>query len=173
MARIPGITDRNQLDEAAQPIFDEIVGSRGSVRGPFPMLLHSPEMARRVAHLGTYLRFEGVLDAYTREFAVLVTCATFNCEFEWAAHSPQAREVGVSEQSIQAVRDSKPDGLSADDRLLYDLVKETLNDHRISDATFTRARARFSDSALMELVGTVGYYTLLACVLNGFEVKPE
>jgi 4-carboxymuconolactone decarboxylase len=126
MARIPGITDRNQLEESDQPIFDEIVGSRGSVRGPFPMLLHSPEMARRVAHLGTYLRFEGGLDAHTREFSVLVTCATFNCEYEWAAHSVQARDAGVSEASIEAVRDGKPDVLSAEDRLLYDIVKETL-----------------------------------------------
>ena len=33
-------------------------GPRGGLRGPFPALLRSPELADRVRHLGDYVRFE-------------------------------------------------------------------------------------------------------------------
>ena len=36
---------------------DAIADSRGSVRGPYGVLLHSPDLAARVAHTGTYVRY--------------------------------------------------------------------------------------------------------------------
>jgi len=40
---------------------------------PFTFLLHSPEVARRVAHLGAYLRFETNLSPVERELAICTT----------------------------------------------------------------------------------------------------
>ena len=57
MARLDNLT-REQLKPEDQQFFDEISGSRGSVRGPYGVLLHSPKLAARVAHTGTYVRFD-------------------------------------------------------------------------------------------------------------------
>ncbi|MFN0073964.1 MAG: hypothetical protein ACKVVP_20995 [Chloroflexota bacterium] len=73
---------------------------------------------------------------------------------------------------MNAVRERNPAALSEDDRLVYQVVQEILEDHRISDETFVRAQTRFDEAQLVELLGTVGYYALLACVLNGFDVRP-
>ena len=61
MARLSEVT-RDEVPPEKQHIYDEISGSRGSVRGPFAMLMHSPEVAGRAAHLGAYLRFESSLE---------------------------------------------------------------------------------------------------------------
>ena len=55
MARLPNV-NRDELKPEDQQYFDEIVGSRGSVRGPYGILLHSPQLAARVAHTGTFVR---------------------------------------------------------------------------------------------------------------------
>ena len=57
--------------EEIYSIFDEIAGSRGAVRGPFAMLLHSPDVAGRIAHTGAYIRFETTIPAQLRELAIL------------------------------------------------------------------------------------------------------
>ena len=51
MPRISSVT-RDQLSEEDQQYHDAIVGTRGSVRGPFGVLLNSPKLAARVAGYG-------------------------------------------------------------------------------------------------------------------------
>jgi 4-carboxymuconolactone decarboxylase len=36
----------------------------------------------------------------------------------------------------------------------------------VSDATFAKARERFGEQGVIDLVGTCGYYSLVAMVLN-------
>ena len=62
MARIATIQKKEDLAPEHQPIYDAIAASRGVVGGPFLGLLHSPELAGRTAHLGSYVRFESSLD---------------------------------------------------------------------------------------------------------------
>ena len=69
MTRVAEVTQREALPESHRPVFDEIVASRGSVRGPFGILLHSPELARRAAAVGGYLRYESALEPRLRETA--------------------------------------------------------------------------------------------------------
>ena len=73
MANLPRIKNREDLPEEGWAAYDEIVGSRGGVSGPFSVLLNSPEAGRRVGHLGAYIRFESSLPEEVTELAILVT----------------------------------------------------------------------------------------------------
>jgi 4-carboxymuconolactone decarboxylase len=172
MTRIPEITAREQLPEDLRHCFDEIVASRGSVRGPFRVLLHSPDFAARVAHVGTYVRFESKLDPHVRELATLIAARLLDCEYEYSAHQPQLRATGTPEAVLTAVDQKRPSDLPDEDRWIYELVEQLIERHRISPETFDTARKRLGDANLVELVGTVGYYALLAAALNAFEVEP-
>jgi 4-carboxymuconolactone decarboxylase len=172
MARIPEITEREQLPEAQRGNWDAIAASRGSVRGPFAVLLNSPELASRAAHLGTYLRFESPLEPAVKEFTVLCTAGLQECNYEWSAHEPQARKAGVSEEAIKAIRERRPEALAPEQRELFELVQEIVERHRVSAERFERAKQRFGVQGLVDVVGTVGYYSLLATALNTFEVEP-
>ncbi|MBI4220622.1 MAG: carboxymuconolactone decarboxylase family protein, partial [Chloroflexi bacterium] len=92
MARIRAITSRDEVAPEHRLIFDSIAGSRGKVDGPFAVLMNSPEVAGRVAHVGTYLRFESKLSPRIRELAIITTARHWNCDLEWVVHVRLAKE---------------------------------------------------------------------------------
>lgn len=172
MARLPELSDRDVLSPEAQSSYDAIAGTRGSVHGPFAMLLHSPELAERAAHLGAYIRFGSQLPDAERELAIITTARNFDCDYEWAAHARIASDVGVSEEAIDIVANRKPvSGLSDDYAVIVQFARELLDQHRVSDDVFAAVKKRFGESGAIELTATVGYYSMIACVLNATEIK--
>ena len=174
MTRITQITERQQVDANKQHIFDSIATSRGRVSGPFSVLLNSPEVAGRAAHLGSYIRFESTLTPSQRELAIITTAREFDCAYEWAAHATLALEAGVQKDAVEIVANGG--GLSAlsdDDALIVGYGRELLRNHRVSEATFEAAKAQLGEQGVTELTATFGYYSMLACALNAFEVHPS
>lgn len=174
MARIPLIERKDELPAEHHAAFDLIAQSRGRVAGPFGILLHSPEVAKRAAHLGAYIRFESALSGVHRELAILATARALDCRYEWAAHVPLAKKAGVRAEAIAAIRDRRaPAGLVPDEAEIVAYVTQLLGAHRVDEATFGPLRARFGTQALVELTTTAGYYSMIACTLNAFDVQPD
>jgi 4-carboxymuconolactone decarboxylase len=137
MARIPTIQKKEDLAPEHQPIYDSIVASRGVVGGPFLGLLHSPELAQRTAHLGSYVRFESSLDHKLIELAALATARELECKHEWIAHVNHAQKVGIPIETIRAIHQKKgPEHFSSEDAQIISYVQELLRTHRASEATF-------------------------------------
>ena len=173
MARIPQLTNRDQVPDEAWPHFDAIASSRGTVRGPFSVLMHSPEVAGRTAHLGSFVRFESSLEPSLRELAILTAARECECGYEWAAHVLTAREADVSEATIEVIKQRLPvDSLSPLEQALVRYARELVRDHKVSDSTFDAVYGILGDRGIAELTAAIGYYCLLACVLNAFEVPP-
>ena len=173
MTRVPQITRKDQVPADKADIFDSIASSRGQVSGPFSVLLNSPEVAGRAAHLGTYIRFESTLSPADRELAIITTSREFDCDYEWSAHARLALEAGVRGQAVDAVaKRGSLESLTEDEALIVGYGRELFRDHRVSDATFDAAKARFGDQGVTELTATMGYYGMLACALNAFQVEP-
>ena len=174
MSRITQITERSQVDADNQGIFDSIASSRGRVSGPFSVLLNSPEVAGRAAHLGTYIRFESTLTPDQRELAIITTAREFDCAYEWAAHATLAQQAGVRDAAIEAVANGgELNDLSDEEALIVGYGRELLRDHQVSDDTYAAAKAKLGDQGVTELTATIGYYGMLACALNAFEVQPS
>ncbi len=174
MTRIPRIKTREDVAEGGRGAYDEIKGSRGEVSGPFSVLLNSPEMARRVAHLGAYIRFESSLSADVTELAILTTAREWNCQYEWTYHEPEGRKAGVREEAIIAVRDRRaPSGLTEDEAVVFNYVLETMRNHKVSHEVYDAAFSRFGARGVADLTATTGYYALLAGALNTFEVEVD
>ncbi len=45
-----------------------------------------------------------------------------------------------------------------------------IHSHRVSEPTFQAIYARFGERGMVELTATVGYYAMVACTLNTFDV---
>jgi 4-carboxymuconolactone decarboxylase len=171
--RVPYLTEREQVPEDGREAFDSIMESRSRISGPFGVLLNSPELAGRVAHAGAYVRFESGLSGPDRELAILTTAREFDCAYEWAAHEPIAREAGVRDEAIEVVADrASPDDLTETEALVVRYGRHLFGDHTIPDALFEEAKAEFGVEGVVELTATMGYYSMIACVLNAFEVTP-
>jgi 4-carboxymuconolactone decarboxylase len=158
MTRIPQLTDRDQLDDEGRDAFDAVAARRGGrVGGPFGVMMHSPQVAARVARLGDYLRFDCVLDPAERELAIISVAREFDAELEWAAHVRLARENGVSDQTVEVVA-NRGDlaALEPHEAQIVAYVRELLGPaHRVSDATFEAARARLGERGVVDLTALV------------------
>src|SRR5262245_4224909 len=123
--RITPITRREQVAEAHRGIFDTVAEGRGSVRGPFSILMQSPELCRRHLDVGTYLRFRSQVKPEARELAIIATAREKDCPYVWAAHAPAARKAGIGEATVAAVRDRGDlAGLPAGERDVVDYVRQ-------------------------------------------------
>ena len=170
MARIPEVT-REQMKEEDRTVYDEIAESRGSIRGPYGILLHSPQLAQRVAATGAYVRFEGDLPKDLREVVILATAREIASQYEFTAHARLARELGVSESTIAALSDgSAPAGLSGDEELVVRLAQELLRNRNVSERTFDAVKDRFGVQGTVDLVGTIGHYQLVGNIIAAFGI---
>jgi 4-carboxymuconolactone decarboxylase len=171
MARIATIDKKEQLAPEHRGVYEEIARSRGRVGGPFVALLHSPELAARTAHLGSYVRFESSLDNKIIELAALAAARELESKHEWAAHVNHAQKAGIPIETIRAVHEKRAvEHYSSEDAQIISYVQELLRHHRVSEATFQALYGRLGERGLVELTATIGYYAMLACTLNAFDV---
>ena len=171
MARLPYVT-KEQLDSEDQQYYDTIVGTRGSVRGPYGILLHSPKLAARVADTGAFVRFEFGQPEALKETLIITTAKEMEQQYEFSAHARLARQAGVSEETIAAIASGRaPAGLEGDEALLVNYVHELLRQHKVSDATFKAMTDRFGEEDTIHFTVLCGHYLLVAQVLTAFDVE--
>lgn len=164
--RMPPLPKEQLSEEQAQALA-EFVAARGQPTGPWNVLLRSPELMKRTRGLSDYLRFESPLPGYLREFVILMTARQWGQNYEWNAHYPLAIDEGFSPDMAQAIAEGRrPEGMVEEEAILYDLVLELQRNHSVSDATYDRAVERFGEQGVVETVSLVGYYTMIAMLLN-------
>jgi 4-carboxymuconolactone decarboxylase len=111
------------------------------------------------------------LDHQIIELAALVASRELECKHEWAAHVGHAEKAGIALKTIRLIHQRKgPEEFSFEDAQIVSYVQELLRSHRVSEATFQALYARLGELGLVELTATVGYYAMLACTLNAFDV---
>ena len=172
MARTPTVT-RDQVPEQLRAAFDaETAGSGGTiVGGPGSVMIHSPEMRRRANALVSYLRDASSLPKKTQELVMILTARAMDCPYIWHAHAARARQQGISEAFVEALRDNKPlPALPADEQIVVNYVQELFKTHKTSPATFQAALTQFGALGVTELTTLMGYYALLAFNANAFEI---
>ncbi len=171
MPRLPELS-YDALDEKQKKVHDGIAsGPRGSVRGPFSMLLHSPHLAERVSELGEFVHYRCAVPQKLRELVVLIIARHWTSDYEWAAHEPPARKAGLTDAVVEALRrGERPDFDDPAEAEIYDFCTELLRTGRVSDEVFAPVNERLGDAATVDLVGLIGHYCLVAMTINVFEI---
>jgi 4-carboxymuconolactone decarboxylase len=84
-----------------------------------------------------------------------------------------ALKAGVKPKVVEDLRKGRaPTSAPRDERAIYAFVQELYKTRRVSDQTYKRVRAFLNDAAVVELVGILGYYTLISMTLNVFHMLP-
>ena len=167
MTRIEPITRDAELSPEAEAVAARIVETRGELSRPFQVLLHSPALADRVAELGNVVRTRSTLADADRELTTLATGSFLGCAFVWTSHLDAAAAAGVSAVTIAAFRENRS-ALEGREATIVAFVDE-LCAGAVSNDVYAQAKDLFDTRAFVELVATVGYYTMLARVMSAFE----
>lgn len=169
--RLPDL-DEDHLTPEQRTVHDRIAaGPRGRVEGPLRVWLRSPALAERAQELGAFCRYRSSLPPHLSELAILVTGVHWRAGFEFAVHAPLALAAGLSPSQVEALRrQDRPEGMTAEQAAVHDLAVELHRDRAVSSATYARAEAALGAVGLVDLVGILGYYTLISMTINVFEV---
>jgi 4-carboxymuconolactone decarboxylase len=165
--RMPPIA-ADKLTEAQKKAIEEFRTARSAeISGPFVPLLRSPEVLGRARAMGDYLRYRSALPPRLSEFVILMTARAWTQNYEWNAHEPLARQAGLQVAVIKAIADGRrPDNMADDEEILFSFCDELRRNQSVSDATYARAVTKFGEQGVIDTVGLVGYYTMIAMVLN-------
>ena len=175
MARMKPATGRDDIPPEAQEYYDRIVADRGRLSGPTAQLLpYAPDLAERMSHLGTYVRFETELNRAQTELATIVAARGLNNAYIWAAHVPPALDEGVAMTTVEVVNNGAPvDGLDEDEALIIKYTRQLVEDRYIDDGTFKAAKVRFGEKGMLELSTLVGFYCLVSCIITTAQFTPR
>ncbi len=168
--RLP-ILKPEELSARQQELAARIAGKRGQVRGPFLVWLHSPELCDRVEALGAFVRFDCSLSEKLREFSILITARYWDAQHSWNAHFDKAVAAGMPADALLAIAAGRtPQFAAADEQVFYDFCMEVLDKHFVSDATFAAAQEQFGNHGVVDIIGCLGNFSMLAMCLNTFQV---
>lgn len=152
-----------------------ITDDQGHVQGPFTVMLHHPTVGHPVQELGAVLRFRGSLSDRARELVILVVAAHWRSDFEWWAHERIGRNVGLTDEEIDALRTGAPLSVSDPaDQAAFDAARALVQRADLDDAEHARAHAALGAEQLVEVTAIVGYYAMLALQMRVFRIAaPE
>lgn len=170
MARLPYV----DLESAPQEIRETI--ERLPVKlNIFRMMAHAETCVRPLIGLGTSILGRQQLSAKLRELAILRVASLSRAIYEWTQHVPIAIAVGATEAQVKALEagDAAASCFDEGEKLVLRFTDELVRDVRVSDASFALARDRFSEREIIELVLAVGYYMMIARLLETTAVDLE
>ena len=168
--RVPPVVP-DELAPEARRVHDLILSTRqgGKIGGPFAIWIRNAGLAAAANELGNSLRLTGKLDAKLFELAILVVARHWGAQYEWYVHAKDAARVGLGAEIVEAVRTYRvPAFADPQQALVYELTHELLESKQLTDATYGRALATFGFDLVAELVSVIGFYAMVAMVLNAF-----
>jgi 4-carboxymuconolactone decarboxylase len=175
--RLPSLAPES-LTPAQRSLYEEIVGgprkspvdAAGHLRGPFNVMLYAPAVGSALQSLGAALRYRGLLAERIRELVILFVAAHLQCDYEWQAHQHLAQASGVTDAELQTLRTGDVDSWSAADAAILRSVKSLLTKSDLEDAEYEQVAGQISQGEIVELATLVGYYSLLASLIQLFRV---
>jgi 4-carboxymuconolactone decarboxylase len=171
MPTITPVSSKADVPDRDQGVYDDVVKVFGQVRGPFSILLHSPELAKRVLPLVTFFREDSVVEPKLRSHAILAAVREREAAYVWAAQVGAARRAGVPDATIDLLRaKGDPSSLGQDERDIVTYVRHLVRTNRPDHAVQAGLKERHGVQWLVELTAAANYFSLLSGMVNAFEV---
>jgi AhpD family alkylhydroperoxidase len=165
MARLPDIT-------ADDEVTARIRARRGGDLRPLDhMLLHSPPVADGWNQLMGAVRGQLTVPADLRELVILRVAVLNDAPYEWDSHQGPARQAGLGDQELAAIRSAEPGApLSALQRLVIACTDAITRDVRLPDPLFGQLREHLSDRQVFELITTVAAYNMVSRIVVALDI---
>jgi 4-carboxymuconolactone decarboxylase len=166
--RFEELTPATMTPEQKQAADAIQAGPRGAgLRGPFNALLRSPGLCDLVQRVGAHVRYSSSIPARLNEMAIIMAGRKWTAQYEFYAHRRLAINAGLKPAICDAIAaGQRPQDMQEDEAEIWDFCSELLATGHVSDANFARIKNRFGERGVIDLIGAVGYYSLVSMVLN-------
>jgi 4-carboxymuconolactone decarboxylase len=171
--RIPPLSPGQWTAQQRELITPQIRAD-GSVLNIYATMIQHPGLYTPRASFGTYLRSETSLPPITRELLIMRTAFLIGAEYEWAHHVGYARAAGLMDQEIARIA-AGPDaaGWREESQAVLRAADELRREAFITDGTWGILAQSYNVKQLIEIVFTVGGYTMTGLAINSFGIQIE
>jgi 4-carboxymuconolactone decarboxylase len=146
----------------------------GRILNIFATLARHPKLLKRWLVFGNHVLAKTSLPPRERELVILRTGWLCGCEYEWGQHVAIARASGVSDEEIARVaRGPDAPGWTPLEAALLRAADDLHGDAVIGDATWAALAEHLDERQLLDVIFTVGQYTLVSMALNSLGVQRE
>ena len=167
-----------KTDEERQA-FDKVAGPTGIQPGPVganTLRLYFPIVADRYRDVVRYLREKSGLDPKLAELAILVATRESSGQYEWNAHEPSALKAGISQQTVDIVRNKKDTkGVPEQEEIVIRFGREMLRDPKVSAKTFADAERILGRKNTLAVAMLVTHYSASSVLLHAYDahLRPD
>ena len=138
------------------------------------MFLNAPTNAIPLLVFGQSILTKQELDDHLRELAILRVAHLTGANYEWTQHVPLAKETGVTDAQVEAI----PQGAGSDafnevEKNVIRFTDEVTQDVKASAETFAALEKDLGPRQMVELTLAIGFYGMVARVMESFEVELE
>ncbi len=141
----------------------------------YRMLANSESGLKGFTRMGNALLHRAELDPVLREIAIVRVGRLSRAAYEVFQHERIAREVGVGEEKILALREATIEAPAFTDheKAVLRFTDDVVRNVRASDRTLKAVQAFLSPGAVVELTLTIGYYMMVCRLLETTGVEGE
>ncbi len=147
-----------------------MAGKRASMQGPYNVLLRSPELGNLAQKFGEHTRFHSSLPLALNELVILLVARYWTSQFVWWAHKRIALDAGLDDALVDAVAGGHTPAhlatLPRDVAAVYGFANELLQKKQVSDTTHAALVSHYGERGVVDVMGTISYYTLVSMCLN-------
>jgi 4-carboxymuconolactone decarboxylase len=174
LTRLPPLPEEEWDDRVRESLSVLLPAKRLTPEGAgsaLSTLARHPDLTEAFLPYSGYLLLRSTLPVRLRELAILRVAQRTGCAYEWVHHVRIAAKAGLSEAEIKAAGD----GIAGDplEQAVLDAVDELATDSNLSDHTWAVLAEHLDEHRRMDLVFTIGTYSLMAAAFNTFGVTPE
>ena len=141
----------------------------------YRMLANSEAGLKGFVRMGNALLFRCALDPGLRELAIVRVGRLSRAAYEVFQHERIAREAGVGDAKIAALREATIESAVFDDndKAVLRFTDDVVRNVKASDKNLKAVQAFLSPGAVVELTLTVGYYMMVCRFLETTGVEGE
>lgn len=165
MARV-SLLEQADLPEEYRYLLDEdAMGEINLLRA----MANNPDVLQSYMRYGSTLWSESGLDAPDLERCILTAARTLDAEYEWDQHVPIAREVGVPEEDIRAIAETRFDRFSDRRTALLRYVR-AVAEGDVGEETHDALAEYEDDSTIVGVTLVAAHYVATARFLNALAI---
>ncbi|MEN2793213.1 carboxymuconolactone decarboxylase family protein [Sphingomonas oligophenolica] len=135
----------------------------------YRVMAHHPALLKSWARFRDHVVLDNRLDRASLEIVILRTGFRRDSRYEWMQHVVRGRGAGLEDRQIKGAALAPEQAASATDALLMRCVDALIDTNRLPKDLQAALCTEFGKEGVLDLIATVGMYSLLAYMLESFE----
>ncbi|UJR24230.1 hypothetical protein I4U23_027197 [Adineta vaga] len=167
---------RLPLQDVPSELQEKIVNLNGNPNlNLYKILSNNPILLSSWIDFAYSLRRNCTTSRQLRELMILRGAQLCQSRYEWFQHEQMAKQCGISEEKINAIKDWKTNSLFDEkEKIVLELMEALIqNKGKLTDQLDEQLKKHFTEAEYLELILTGSFYVMVPTLLEALQIPVE